>query len=238
MRQMMKNGEARKMNKLNKISTLDKFIVLLDKKIKGRFSRDSAHDIDHLYRVYSMALNIQKKEHGDRLVIGVAAFLHDIHRIIQAKNGKYCHPKDSLPIIKKFLLDVKFPKDKIDDVLHVIEYHEEYSFSYKGRTVHDIETLIVQDADNLDSMGAIGIARTFGFSAQLNHLMWVPDDEKKTRHFDEHKTDETAIDHFYNKLLRLKDTMNTRTAKSLAKERHVYMQGFLVRFKKEWVAEL
>jgi len=220
------------------MSEVDRFIALLDKKIAREFSRDSAHDMDHLHRVYNLALNIQKKEHGDRLVIGVAAFMHDIHRMMQSEDGKFVPPKDSIPIIKRLLISVKFPEDKIDDVLHVIEYHEEYSFSYEGRTVHDIETLIVQDADNLDSMGAIGIARTFDFSAHLNHSMWIPDNEKKTRNFDEHRTDNTAIDHFYNKLLKLKDSMNTATAKKIAKERHEFMVKFLERFKDEWVAKI
>jgi uncharacterized protein len=217
---------------------LSVYIAKLDKSIKRKFSKDTAHDIYHLYRVYTLALKIQKKEGGDRLVIGVAAFLHDIHRMMQAETGKFCHPKDSLPIIKQLLTSVGFPKDKFARVLHVIEHHEEYSFSYNGRTVHDTETLIVQDADNLDAMGAIGIARTFAFSAQLKVPMWNPDIDKKTKHYDEHKTDKTVLDHFHNKLLRLKDTMSTKTAKSIAKGRHEYMKEYVDRFKKEWNGKL
>jgi uncharacterized protein len=192
----------------------------------------------HLYRVYNMALRIQKKEGGDRLVIGVAAFLHDIHRVMQADTGKFYPPKDSLPTVKKLLESIGFPKDKINKVLHVVEFHEEYSFSYKGRTAHDIETLIVQDADNLDATGAMGIARSFTFQSQLKIPMWHPGKEKMTKHFDEHRTDKTVIDHFYNKLLRLKDSMNTKTAKAIAKGRHEYMVAYVKRFKDEWFAKI
>jgi uncharacterized protein len=181
-----------------------------------------------------MALRIQSKEGGDRLVIGVAAFIHDVHRFIQADSGKYCTPKDSLPIVKRFLEDIGFPQDKLQEVLHVVEHHEDYGFSKKGKIVKDIETLIVQDADNIDAMGAIGMARTFAFAALLKEPLWIPSSESKRKYHDESKLEVSAIHHFYNKLFKLKNNMNTKTAKKIAVSRHKYMLDFVKQFKDEW----
>jgi uncharacterized protein len=215
---------------------LSSYIKKLDINLRHRFSKDACHDMYHLYRVYSLALKIQSKEGGDRIVIGVAAFLHDIHRVIQSETGKYCNPEDSLPVVKKILYDVDFPKDKIPSVLHVIAHHEEYSFAKRGKTVNDIETLIVQDADNLDAMGAIGIGRAFGFASLLGRPMWNPNARLNKRHYEESKsdTDPSTLHHFHSKLLKLKDNMHTKTAKKMALVRHNYMLQFLKQFTDEW----
>ncbi|MFA5797414.1 MAG: HD domain-containing protein [Candidatus Woesearchaeota archaeon] len=214
---------------------LKKYICALDAKIQKQFSKDSCHDLYHLYRVYTLALAIQRKEGGDRLVIGVAAFLHDLHRVMQIETGAYCEPAASLPKIKTLLESVQFPKEKISAVLHAVEFHEEYTFSKNGKTVYDIETLIVQDADNLDAIGAIGIGRTFGFSNQLQVPMWNPSIPLGKKYYDEHMPkDPSTLHHFYSKLLRLKDTMNTKTAKKMALGRHHYMQEFVREFMDEW----
>jgi len=210
------------------------YVAALDSQIKKQFSKDSSHDIYHLYRVYNLALAIQKKEGGDRLVVGVSAFVHDIHRFVQEGTGKYCSPKKSLPIVQGLLERVKFPEEKIKPVLHCVEYHEEYAFSKNGKTASDIETLIVQDADNLDAMGAIGIGRTFGFSSKLNAPMWNPSIPFKRKYFSEGNSDVSTIHHFYSKLLKLKDNMNTPTAKKLALGRHDYMKNYLAEFMDEW----
>jgi uncharacterized protein len=217
---------------------LSKYISLLDKNIRHRFSKDACHDMYHLYRVFNLALKIQDKEGGDRLVIGVAAFLHDVHRVIQFETKKYCSPKDSLPVIRKLLLDVKFPEDRISKVLRAIEFHEEYSFTKEGKTAKDLEVLILQDADNLDAMGAIGIARCFSFSSLIKKPMWIPEDNNVRKHYDDSKLDASALHHFHSKLFKLKDNMNTKTAKAIAKERHQYMIEFVDRFKKEWYAKI
>lgn len=211
------------------------YIKKSDVYIRNRFSKDSCHDMYHLYRVHNMALKIQSKEGGDRLVIGEAAFLHDIHRVVQSETGKYCLPKDSLPMIQEILTNIDFPEDKILSVLHVIEFHEEYAFSKKGKTVNDIETLIVQDADNIDAMGAIGIGRTFAFSATLGIPMWNPSIGFNRKYYEEsNKSDPSTLHHFHSKLLKLKDNMNTPIAKKIALARHNYMSQFLKQFTDEW----
>jgi uncharacterized protein len=217
---------------------LNVYINKLKVLIADRFTKDSSHDIAHFSRVYNIALKIQKKEGGDRLIIGVGAFVHDVHRSIQADTGKYCEPKDSLPIVKNLLNKINFPKDKIDGVLHVVEYHEEYSFTKKGKTVHDIETLVVQDADNLDAMGAVGIARTFTFGAKFNRPLWIPDLSYKKKYYADSKIEESTLMHFESKLLKLLANMNTKAGKQFAKERHQYMVKFVDRFKREWKGDL
>ncbi len=217
---------------------MEEIISKLENEIKKTFSSESSgHDIYHLKRVLNLALHIQKKEGGDKLVIGISAFLHDIHRIIQIETGKYCTPKDSLPIVKKILEKIDIPKDKIERILHCIEFHEEYSFSNQGKTVNDIETLILQDADNLDAIGAIGIGRTFAFGGTYKRLMWIPEIPFDRKTFDEPELDPSTVHHFYSKLLKLKENMNTKTAKKMALERHKFMKIFLDEFFKEWNGE-
>jgi len=218
----------------------DKEIIKeLKNEIKELFhSESSGHDIYHSERVLNLALHIQKKQGGDRLVVAVAAFLHDIHRIIQKETGKFCSPKDSIPKIKEILDKVNLPEEKIEKVLHCIEFHEEYDFSENGKTAKDIETLIIQDADNLDAMGAIGIARAFTYGGAKKVPMWVPEIPFTRKTFDESMEDVSEIHHFYSKLLKLKNNMNTITARKMAEHRHKILEDFLEEFFKEWKGEL
>ena len=168
------------------------------------------------------------------MVISVAALLHDIHRLTEKETGKFCPPKETLPTIKKMLEEVEFPEEKIEKVLHCIEFHEEYGFSDTGKTVNDLETLILQDADNLDAIGAIGIGRTFSFGGAHELQMWIPEKPFDRDTFDESTQDPSAVHHFYSKLLKLKDNMNTNTGKKMAQGRHDFMVAFLDQFFKEW----
>jgi uncharacterized protein len=215
------------------MSNLDKTITNIEKEIKKLFnSESSGHDIYHLKRVYNLAIHIQKKEGGDKYVIGLAAFLHDIHRII--KKDQYCSPKESLPIARKILENNKVKENCIVKILHCIEFHEEYSFSKKGKTVNDLETLIVQDADNLDSIGANGIGRTFTYGGFHNIPMWKPEKPFTRKTYTEEKNDISIIHHFHSKLLKIKDNMNTKTAFKMAKKRDSFLRKFLDEFLKEW----
>jgi uncharacterized protein len=194
----------------------------------------SGHDIFHLKRTYNIALTLQEKEGGDRLVVAVSALLHDLHRIIQKEKGKYCTPKESLPKIREILNKTNLTIEQKEKVLHCIEFHEEYGFTNEGKTVNDIETLILQDADNLDAMGAIGIGRTFSFGGAHNISMWIPKESSRIEKYNESNNDVSTIHHFYSKLLKLKENMNTNTAKKMAHERHKFMELFLNEFFEEW----
>jgi len=214
---------------------MKEIIQQLEEEVKVLFHEESSgHDIYHIKRILNNALAIQEKEGGDRLIIAVSAFLHDIHRIIQKETGKFCSPKDSLPKIREILDKTKLTEKQKEKVLHCIEYHEEYNFSKKGKTVKDIETFVLQDADNLDAIGAIGIGRAFSFGGANNVTMWIPEKPFDRKTFDESKKDPSTVHHFYSKLLKLKKNMNTNTAKNMADERHRFMELFLQEFFDEW----
>jgi uncharacterized protein len=212
---------------------LEYFIELLRPKVIELFSDDSTgHDISHLERTMKIALFLQKHEGGDALVIGVAAFLHDIHRIMKKDNSSYCLPKDSLKKTEEILASIKFPKDKINLVLDAIEYHEEY---YWNKTKnHNLETLIIQDADNLESVGALGIVRTIQYCANHNIELYnpsIPIDESED--YIETKHDPSIVHHFYHKILKMERTMNTETAKGIAKKRAITAKIFVDNLMKE-----
>ncbi|MBU0667130.1 MAG: HD domain-containing protein [Nanoarchaeota archaeon] len=214
---------------------MKEIIQQLEEEIKALFHKDSSgHDIYHLKRTLNNALTIQKKEGGDKLVIAVSAFLHDIHRIIQNETGSFCSPKNSLPKVKDILDKTTLTEDQKAKVLHCIEFHEEYDFSENGKTVNDAETLVLQDADNLDAIGAIGIGRTFSYGGSNNVTMWIPEKPFDRNTYEESEKDPSTIHHFYSKLLKLKENMNTKTAKNMARKRHKFMELFLQEFFDEW----
>lgn len=214
---------------------MEKMIRQLEVEIKGLFHKDSTgHDIYHLKRTLNNALAIQGKEGGDRLIIAVSAFLHDIHRIIQNETGHFCSPRDSLKKVKGILDKTRLTEKEKQKILHCIEFHEEYHFSENGKTADDIETLILQDADNLDAMGAIGIGRTFSFGGANNIALWTPKKPFAKDTFEESELDPSTVHHFYSKLLKLKENMHTDTAKNMAEKRHRFMEMFLKEFFDEW----
>ncbi len=210
----------------------------LEEKAEEMFKTDSTgHDMQHLLRVRSVALHIQNEEGGDAEVIATAALLHDVHRLMEKARGSYCPPAESLPTIEAMLKDVGFPVEKIPAVLHCVEFHEEYGFSKEVRTATDIETLILQDADNLDAIGAIGMGRTFAFSGSYGIPAWNPDIPFDRAHYDESERDPSTLHHIHAKLLKLKDNMNTATGKMMAQGRHDFMERFVEQFIAEWKGE-
>jgi len=218
---------------------MDDILQTLDAEVRTFFKEDSSgHDIYHLQRVLRLALHIQEHEGGDRLIIGVAAFLHDVHRIMQNQTGQFCSPKDSLPEVQKILNTVPLTDDQMKHILHCIEHHEEYNFSEHGKTVNDIETLILQDSDNLDAIGAIGIGRTFTYGGAKGVTMWQPEIPLERLVYNESlPADPSTLHHFYSKLLKLKNNFNTQTAKAMALKRHEFMEQFVKQFKAEWNGE-
>lgn len=214
---------------------MEKLLQQLEDEINALFQKESTgHDIYHLKRVMNLALTIQKKEGGDKTIIAASALLHDIHRIIQKETGKYCKPKDSLPQVKQILDKTNLTNIQKEKILHCIEFHEEYNFGKEKVIVTDIETLILQDADNIDAIGAVGVIRCAYYCASHNIPIWDPKIQIETENFDSTKHDPTMIHHFYHKLLNLKDNMNTQTGKEIAQKRHEFMELFLKEFLEEW----
>ncbi len=180
----------------------------------------SGHDYAHIERVRKMALQIAATEGGDLLTIELAALLHDV---ADEKLG------GTLSSVALFLSG-KVSDDRQRHILQIID-----GMSFKGGDRPPLETLegkIVQDADRLDAIGAIGVARTFQYGALTQAPMHVPG--LRPRKPGDRTSPSSTINHFYEKLLLLKDLMNTETAKGIAEERHAFMVEFLERFQKEW----
>ncbi len=191
----------------------------------------SGHDYWHIYRVWRMARHICQEEKADSYVVELAALLHDIADWKFHKGDLTVGPK----IAKEYMEQLKVNKETINHVCEIIE-----NCSYKGAGVTDnmrtAEGKIVQDADRLDAIGVIGIGRAFAYSGHKNMPMHDPE-QKPTLHATKEayfNSNSSTINHFHEKLLLLKDRMNTKTAKKIAEGRHAFMQEFLERFHKEW----
>ena len=194
----------------------------------------SGHDWWHIVRVRNMALNIAAKEGGNREIIELAALLHDIadHKF---HNGDLeAGPRVAAEFLKKEGLSEK----TVQAIAHIIR-----EVSFKGAGIPDqvstLEAKIVQDADRLDAIGAIGIARTFAYGGSKNRPLYDPSVESEMHSDFEKYRKSTAptINHFYEKLLLLKDRMHTASARQIALERHRFMEHYLERFFEEWNAE-
>ncbi|MSR92325.1 HD domain-containing protein [Inconstantimicrobium porci] len=213
---------------MDKNEIVNKTVEFIKEKFYGE---GSGHDYFHIYRVYRTALYIAERENGaDKYIVSLAALLHDVD------DWKFTDTNETnTSNIEKFLRSVDADDDTIERVCAIIK-----KISFKGGVVDStqktIEGKIVQDADRLDAIGAIGIARTFAYGGSKNRMMYDPSIKPKSfKTLDEVKnTKNHTINHFYEKLLKLKDMMNTETGKKLAKERHEFMEEFLKEFYKEW----
>ena len=207
-------------------------INFVKEKLEGA---EAGHDWFHIERVWKLSKKIAEKEGGNLEVIELSALLHDI------ADPKFHNGDETLAlkISKDFLEEIQVEGELIEQVLFVIK-----NISFKNRAEAPenppLELQIVQDADRLDAIGAIGIARTFNFGGFKNNLMYHPEIKPNLGMNKEEykKSNGTTINHFYEKLLLLKDLMNTETAKKIASERHGFMLQFLDEFYKEWNVEL
>ena len=207
-------------------------INFVKEKLEGA---EAGHDWFHIERVWKLSKKIAEKEGGNLEVIELSALLHDI------ADPKFHNGDETLAlkISQNFLEEIHVDAELIEQVLFVIK-----NISFKNRAEAPenppLELQIVQDADRLDAIGAIGIARTFNFGGFKNNLMYHPEIKPNLGMNKEEykKSNGTTINHFYEKLLLLKDLMNTETAKRIASERHDFMLQFLDEFYKEWNVEL
>ncbi|MBN8582515.1 MAG: HD domain-containing protein [Anaerolineae bacterium] len=202
--------------------------------IRKEFSDDSSgHDWWHIYRVWKNAIAICEIEKADMFIVQLAALLHDLD------DWKFNQSDDEIPHRAKAWLD----SCSVDSVTAETVCRIIMHISYKGAGVENkmdsLEGFIVQDADRLDAIGAIGIGRAFAYGGYKNRMMYDPDSPPKMHaSFEEYKNSKSAtINHFYEKLLLLKDMMNTQTAKRIAEERHEVMVNFLDQFMLEWEGE-
>ncbi len=214
----------------------DKIFKTIEDRVKKLFdSESSGHDFYHLKRVFNLALKIQEGEGGDKIIIGVASLVHDIHRLMDSGSNKNVSPEESLPRVSELLTEDLLTKNQIDKILNCVKYHEVYNFA-DGKLDLDLETKILQDADRIDAIGAIGIGRCFTYCGHFNIPMWLPDIPLAEKYNFETK-DPSALHHFFLKLLKLGDNMNTKTGQMIAKARHHYIEDFVKQFMSEWAGE-
>lgn len=203
-------------------------------KIKERseeFLKLSHHSKSHVHRVYNLAVRIAKEENADLDVVKAAVLLHDIARAMEDEGEIEDHATEGAKMARKVLEEVDFPKEKIDKVIHCIKVHR----FKKGMEAESLEAKILQDADRLDIIGAIGLARVFTRGGWGNKPIYDPSIPPKEKYDGKSLT---SVNHIYEKILKAKATINTNTAKEIAEERHEFVEQFLERLLKEWKGEM
>ena len=216
------------MNNMTTDLYISKTITFVKDQLKDA---EGGHDWFHIERVYNNAMLIAKHETVDTLVVALGALLHDIADSKFHDGDETVGPR----VAREFLFKINADSTVIEHVIQIIE-----NISFKGgneaQQFKSPELDVIQDADRLDAIGAIGIARTFNYGGFKNMAIYNPEIKPNlTMTKAEYKASTApTINHFYEKLLLLKDRMNTKTGKKIALERHQYMLGFLEQFYAEW----
>ena len=198
--------------------------------IKELFKNDfSGHDFHHTLRVFKLASKIAEIENANVDIVKLAALLHDVDDIKLSPNTH--KNKDNA---RKFLKESNIEENTINLIIEIIS-----EISYKGKDTTPSKTLegkCVQDADRLDAIGAIGIARAFAYGGNHNRVMYDPEIKPNLNMNEEEyrKSNSTTINHFYEKLFNLTSLMNTNAAKEIAKQREKYMEDYIKQFLDEW----
>ena len=197
--------------------------------VKEKFEHEgTGHDWWHIFRVWQLSAKIADTEKADKFIVELAALLHDI-----ADHKLWKDPEEGIRLANQWLMERNV--EHREEILFIIK-----NISFKGAKVIEeeltLEGQIVQDADRIDALGAIGIARAFSYGGSKGRLIFDPDLPSESHDsFEAYKNSQgPTINHFYEKLLLLKHRMNTETGKQLAMERHQFMLSFLDQFYKEW----
>jgi len=205
---------------------MQKLIEQCEKQVKTIYENfDASHDWQHVERVRQNARLLMEKEQADALIVEMAVLLHDV------SDPKYRKPGEDLE--SEILQDLDLTAGQREKIKAVID-----SVSFKGGNgveAASIEAEIVQDADRLDAIGAVGIARTFAYGGAKGRRLydWEEQPRQKMTEEEYRSKPTSSATHFYEKLLLLKDHMNTETGKHIAEERHQFMISFLEQLKKE-----
>ncbi|AXB55871.1 HD domain-containing protein [Flavobacterium fluviale] len=213
---------------MNTSELINKTIAFVKEKLNDA---EGGHDWFHIERVYKNALLIAKDTICDLTVVQLGALLHDIADSKFHNGDETIGPKTA----RAFLEAQNVSEDTVVHVVNIIE-----NISYKGgnfeKKFSSVELDIVQDADRLDAIGAIGVARAFNYGGFKNRALYNPEIAPVTNMTKEEykKNNAPTINHFYEKLLLLKDKMNTEKGKEIAAERHHFMETFLAQFYAEW----
>lgn len=211
---------------------IENTIAFVKQELEGA---EGGHDWFHIERVYKNSLLIAKTESVNEVIVALGALLHDIADSKFHNGDETVGPKKA----RQFLESQNVEESIIDHIIKIIE-----NISFKGgnkeQSFFSNELDVVQDADRLDAIGAIGIARCFNYGGYKNRKLYDPEIQPNLSMTpEEYKASQApTINHFYEKLLLLKDKMNTKTGKQIAQNRHDYMEGFLRQFYGEWEGEL
>ncbi|MDQ7814857.1 MAG: HD domain-containing protein [Patescibacteria group bacterium] len=207
---------------------VDKTVVFVKNQLKNA---EGGHDWWHIQRVWTTSKAIAAQEKADDLIVELGALLHDI-----ADSKFHAGDEDIGPrTARNFLADLGVDEKIIEHVGLIVA-----NISFKGRkheqTFRSPELDVIQDADRLDAMGAIGIARAFNYGGHVGRELYNPEIKPNLEMTKEEykKADAPTLNHFYEKLLLLKDRMNTQTGKKLAERRHMFMERYLEQFYSEW----
>lgn len=191
----------------------------------------TGHDWWHIERVYNNAMLINEKEQADKDILTIIVLMHDLydHKFY---NGNIVEKlKDTL---NQLQVNKYIPEEDIQNIIYSCA-NLGYSSNIVEKKELSKEGKIAQDADRLDALGAIGIARTFAYGGKKGRLIYNPKDNKLVNENEyAEKGSNTSISHFYDKLLKIKDLMNTDSAKKIAIERHKYLENYLQEFFDEW----
>jgi len=180
------------------------------------FEREGTHGFSHVERVFNLCMHIGKEEGADLEVLALAALLHDVARPLESAGKVEDHAAEGARIARHFLRSIGYPVEKVEEVAHAIEAHR---FS-RGPEPETLEARILSDADKLDAIGAVGIARVFMYSGEHGRSI------------------EDSLAHFEEKILKLKDLMYTETARRIAEERHRFTAEFIERIRREIEGEI
>jgi len=193
---------------------------------------EGGHDWFHIKRVHKNALLIAKDEKVDSLIVALGALLHDIADAKFYDGDETIGPKKA----RAFLESEQVEEQVIVHIENIIKYISFKSSLESGEKFSSPELKVIQDADRLDAIGAIGIARCFNYGGFKNRALYDPAIAPNLNMSKEEYKKSTAptINHFYEKLLLLRDKMNTETGRQIAADRHAYMEGFLAQFYNEW----
>ena len=219
---------------MNQELIIQKTIEFVKNELKNA---EGGHDWFHIERVFKNAILISKEEKVDVFVVSLGALLHDIADPKFYNGDETIGPK----VAQQFLEDQKVDKKTIAHIINIIKH-----ISYKNSLENDVEKFlsieldVVQDADRLDAIGAIGIARCFNYGGFKNRSLYNPEIVPNLNMTKEEytKSDAPTINHFYEKLLLLKDKMNTISGKKIAENRHLFMETYLQQFYNEWNGNL
>lgn len=200
----------------------------------------AAHDFYHLDRVASLAVRVAwgEKVDSDQLQVVVAAsYLHDLHRHLENSTGRYHSAKNCDQWALELMVKADIPNAIHEIILDAIHYTEHYSFGKTHMWPEFKTSSIVRDADNLDAMGAIGIARAFTYGGRISEPIWTGEDHNEIGCYESGVPAKSVVRHFYEKLLKLMGELETDTGRKIGEQRHHYMQNFLKQLMMEWKNE-